>query len=99
MPNARSRHGVYIDGSLATMSLIYALEARGISSCCLVFDDSSALAERARQLLALEPAETVVLLLAAGYSDNQVRATHPAKKGVKEMRRFLTAPVKPCEVP
>lgn len=99
MPNARSRHGVYIDGSLATMSLIYALEARGISSCCLVFDDSPALAERARQLLALQPAETVVLLLAAGYSDNQVRPTHPAKKGVKEMRRFLTAPVKPCEVP
>ena len=99
MPNARSRHGVYIDGSLATMSLIYAFEARGISSCCLVFDDSPALAEKARQLLALEPAETVVLLLAAGYSDNQVRPTHPAKKGLEEMRRFLTPPMKPCEVP
>ena len=35
----RDRHAIYIDASLANMSLILALETLGLSSCCINWPD------------------------------------------------------------
>src|SRR5690606_31049145 len=38
-PEERDRHVIYIDASLAIMSFLYALEAQGLSSCCINWPD------------------------------------------------------------
>lgn len=68
-PEARDRHVVYIDGSLAAMQLMLALESLGLSSCSINWPDVE---ERERQLakiLGLAYQERTVMLLAVGYAD------------------------------
>lgn len=68
-PEARDRHVVYIDGSLAAMQLMLALESLGLSSCSINWPDVE---ERERQLakiLGLAFQERTVMLLAVGYAD------------------------------
>ena len=60
---------VYIDGSLAAMQLMLALESLGLSSCSINWPDVE---ERERQLakiLGLAYQERTVMLLAVGYAD------------------------------
>lgn len=46
----RDRHLIYIDSSLASMGLLYALESQGLSACCINWPD---VADRERTLISL----------------------------------------------
>ena len=75
----RDRHIPYIDGCLAAMNFINALEVQGISSCCVNFPDFADTEKRMAQVLKLQPWERAVMCLAIGYPDKNERVAYSQK--------------------
>ncbi len=56
-----------IDGGMFCMTLIYALHADGVGTCCLNWSASTRQDRRLRQTIRIKPHERVVMLMALGY--------------------------------
>ena len=84
----RDRHLIYIDASLATMSLLYALESQGLSSCCINWPDVPDRERAMATLLGLESDERVVMLVAVGYPDPDGLVASSQKKPLDQLRRY-----------
>lgn len=84
----RDRHIPYIDGCLAAMSLIYALEAQGVSSCCVNFPDYADTEKRMAATLGLPVWERAVMCLAVGYADPAERVPYSQKLPLTSLRRY-----------
>jgi nitroreductase len=63
------RHQPFIDGGLFTMSLLLALQAQGVSTCCLNWCVSPGVDAQAHQLGAIPASQRIVMFLAAGRAD------------------------------
>ncbi|MGG7566785.1 nitroreductase family protein [Rhodovulum sp. DZ06] len=65
-PHARDRRLIYVDGGLAAMSFMYALETVGLASCPINWPDVPKQERRMRAEIGLAPDERVVMLIAVG---------------------------------
>lgn len=79
-PFERDRHLIYIDGSLAVMQLMLALETLGLSSCPINWPEVDSREKKIRKLIDLEGYERVVMLLAVGYADKEGGIAYSQKK-------------------
>src|SRR5690554_2695832 len=79
-PYERDRHLIYIDGSLAAMQLMLALETLGLSSCSINWPDIEANEKKIRKVIELKSYERVVMLLAVGYADTTGGIPYSQKK-------------------
>lgn len=86
--NERDRHLIYIDGSLAIMSFIYALEVQGIGSCCINWPDIPRLETKMAQLLKLEKDERPIMLVAFGYPDPDGMVANSTKKPQEQLIKY-----------
>lgn len=86
--DARDRHLIYIDASLAAMGFIYALETQGIGTCCINWPDIEERERKMEQLLKLEPDERPIMLIALGYPDPEGMVAYSQKKPVEQLCRF-----------
>src|SRR5690606_11809839 len=68
-PYERDRHLIYIDGSLAAMQLMLALETLGLSTCSINWPEVDSNERKLRKLIKLKDYERVIMLLAVGYAD------------------------------
>lgn len=68
-PFERDRHVIYVDGALAAMQFMLALETLGLASCPVNWPDIDARESAMSQRLGLSPYERVVMLVAFGYPD------------------------------
>lgn len=68
-PAERDRHVIYIDGSLAAMQLMLALETLGLSTCSINWPDIEDREKRIRKIIELKDYERIVMLMAVGYAD------------------------------
>jgi len=84
----RDRHLIYIDSSLAIMSLLFALEAQGISSCCINWPDVPHREREMTRALGLAPYERVIMLVALGYADPEGYVPGSAKTDLRSYRSF-----------
>ena len=84
----RDRHVIYIDGALASMSLVYALETLGLSSCCINWPDIEEREREMERVLQLEPDERPIMLIAVGYPDPEGLVAYSQKKSVDQLCRF-----------
>jgi nitroreductase len=84
----RDRHVIYIDGALASMSFVYALETLGLSSCCINWPDVDATETQMATLLSLEPDERIVMLISVGYPDPEGMVPYSQKKPLDQLRRY-----------
>lgn len=84
----RDQHLIYIDGSLATMGFVYALEAQGLSSCCINWPVIEEREKRMAELLRLEPDERPIMCIAVGYADPDGLVAYSQKKRVDQLRRY-----------
>lgn len=64
----RDRHAIYVDGSLAAMGFMYALETLGLSTCPINWPDIPERELAARKLLHLDPDERIVMFISVGYA-------------------------------
>ena len=86
--NERDRHVIYIDGSLASMSLMYALETLGLSSCAINWPDVEHKERAMADLLSLEPDERVIMLISVGYPDPDALVPYSSKKSLDQIRKY-----------
>lgn len=84
----RDRHVIYIDASLAAMSLIYALETQGVSTCAINWPDIGTLENKMAKELALKPYEKVIMLISYGYPDPQGQVPFSQKKPLDQIRSY-----------
>lgn len=84
----RDRHAIYVDGSLAAMSFLYALETLGLSSSVINWPDFEPLEAKMQKLLALDLSERVVMLIAFGYADPATLVPYSQKKQLDTFRSF-----------
>lgn len=84
----RDRHLIYIDGALAAMSFILALEAQGVSSCCINWPDIESREQELTDLLKLDPDERPVMCIAFGYADPNGLVASSPKKPLEQLRRY-----------
>lgn len=64
----RDRHVIYIDGSLASMQFMLALETLGLSSCAINWPDIESREKKINKKLKLQFHERVIMLMAVGYA-------------------------------
>ncbi|MEO0348709.1 MAG: nitroreductase family protein [Cyanobacteria bacterium P01_A01_bin.15] len=86
--NERDRHVIYIDGSLASMSLMYALETLDLSSCAINWPDVEQNEKAMTELLSLEPDERVIMLISVGYPDPDSLVPYSSKKPLEQIRKY-----------
>lgn len=79
-PYERDRHLIYIDGSLAAMQLMLALETLGLSTCSINWPEVDANERKIRKVIQLKDYERVVMLLAVGYADSSGGIPYSQKK-------------------
>ena len=84
----RDRHLIYIDSALAAMGFLYALEAQGLSSCCINWPDVEEREQRMSALLNLDADERPVMCIAVGYPDPDALVARSQKKTVPQVRRY-----------
>jgi nitroreductase len=87
----RDRHIIYIDGALASMSFVLALESLGLSSCCINWPDVEEREQKMASLLKLEPDQRVVMLIAVGYPDPEGMVPASGKKSLTNLRSYNQA--------
>lgn len=83
-PADRDRHVIYIDGSLAAMQLMLALETMGLSSCPINWPDLDVPEQKMAKRLGLKPYERPVMLIAVGYAapDGMIPFSQKKRAGV-----------------
>lgn len=79
-PYERDRHLIYIDGSLAAMQLMLALETQGLSTCSINWPEVESNERKIRKIIQLKDYERVVMLLAVGYADKTGGIPYSQKK-------------------
>lgn len=86
-PLERDRHVIYIDGSLAAMQLMLALETHGLSSCPINWPDIEVPERKMAKLLDLAIYQRPIMLIAVGYPDPSGKIPFSQKKVVSVLRK------------
>lgn len=84
----RDRHVIYIDGSLAAMSFMLALETLGLSSCPINWPEIESRDALMMSRLGLAYDERVVMLIALGYADPDGLIPFSEKKNIEQIRSY-----------
>ena len=88
----RDRHLIYIDGALAAMQLILALDTLGIATCSINWPDVGSREKRLSSLLGLSPHLRPIMLIAAGYADPDGGIPSSQKKSADLLIRHVVLP-------
>lgn len=84
----RDRHAIYVDSSLAAMSLIFGLETLGLSSSIINWPDFEPLEAQMQKLLGLDISDRVVMLIAVGFAHGDGLVPYSQKKELDTFRSY-----------
>jgi nitroreductase len=87
--DASERHQPYVDGGLFSMSLILALRAHDIGSCCLNWCVPPATDRAAHQLLGLPASQRIIMLMAIGYAPEGTSVPRSPRRGLDDVFTVL----------
>ena len=87
-PHVRDRHVIYIDGALAAMSFMFALETQGVSSCSINWPDIPERERAASEMLGLDSDERIVMFMSLGYAAGEGLVPYSQKLSLPEVRRY-----------
>ncbi len=82
-PAERDRHVIYIDGGLASMQLMLALETMGLSSCPINWPDVEICERKIAKKLALPKHLRPLMLISIGYGQSSGQIPFSQKKSAK----------------
>lgn len=89
-PTEKDRHLVYIDGSLAAMQLMLALETLGLSSCPINFPDVEHSEAELAGLLSLDVNIRPVMMICVGYGNADGKIPFSHKKTATQLSRYVS---------
>lgn len=84
-PYERDRHVIYIDGSLASMQLMLALETLGLSSCVINWPDIEQFEVKMANKLGLSENQRPLMVISIGYADKKGMIPYSQKKSINEL--------------
>lgn len=84
----RDRHLIYIDASLANMSLMFALETLGLSSCAINWPDIEKREKEMEEFLNLKKYQRPIMCLAVGYADPEGLVAYSEKQNLDMIRKY-----------
>ncbi|KAA0993870.1 nitroreductase family protein [Dyadobacter sp. UC 10] len=84
----RDRHVIYIDASLAAMSLMLALETMGLSSCAINWPDIEAREKMMEDFLKINKHQRPIMCLGLGYADQEGMVAFSEKRPLSQIRRY-----------
>ncbi len=84
----RDRHLIYIDGSLANMALMFALETLGLSSVPINWPDIEDREEKMEKFLGLAKFERPIMCIGIGYPDLDELVAYSDKKPLGAIRVY-----------
>jgi len=84
----RDRHVIYIDASLASMSLMLALETLGLSSCPINWPDIESRERQMEELLQLEKYQRPIMCIGLGYADEEGMVAFSEKRPLELIRNY-----------
>ncbi len=87
-PTLADRHLMYVDGSLASMNLMLALESLGIGSCPLNWPEDKKKDDQVSKLLSLKPYERPIMMIAYGYADEKEKVACSVRKPIEQLRKY-----------
>jgi nitroreductase len=88
-PTERDRHLIYIDGSLAAMQLMLALETLGLSSCPINWPDIEWVEVKMLKTLALPETVRPIMLMAVGYGHADGKIPFSQKKSAAQLIEYV----------
>lgn len=83
------RHLGIIDASLSAMLLMLALTTEGVSTCPINWPDIPEKQKAISKAIKLKANEQVVMLIAYGYAQEEVRIPLSTKKSTKQLSQFI----------
>lgn len=78
------KNGVYVDGGLFSMNLLYALHEKGIGACSLNCCFSSKKESKIRQLIGLNNSEVMIMMITCGFVPENFKYALSEKYSVSE---------------
>ncbi|QLG88218.1 nitroreductase family protein [Chitinibacter bivalviorum] len=81
--DASERNQPYVDGGLFSMNLLYALQAQGLSTCCLNWCAEPAQDKAAHRDGEIPQAERIIMYLLVGYAANTARVPRSARRALE----------------
>ncbi len=88
-PSPGDRHLMYIDGSLAAMSFMLALESQGCASCPINWPDHKEADADLRKHLSIKAYERPVMLIAMGLAHDNSMVACSVRKEVEELLEII----------
>lgn len=86
----RDRHVIYIDGGLASMSFMLALETLGLSSVPINWPDIEYLEQKMENTISLAADERPMMLIGLGYADPEGGIPFSQKKSPEQLLNYNT---------
>ncbi|TLX77092.1 hypothetical protein E9993_05255 [Labilibacter sediminis] len=87
-PSISDRHLMYVDGSLAAMNFMLALESMGIASCPLNWPEDKAKDNIAGKILGLDKYERPIMMIAYGYAAEDGKLACSVRKPLEQLRKY-----------
>ncbi|WP_245905229.1 nitroreductase family protein [Pontibacter mucosus] len=85
----RDRHLIYIDASLANMSLMLALETLGLGSVSINWPDIESREQKMEKFLKLGPHQRPIMCIGVGFPDPEGMVAFSEKRDLNQIRKFL----------
>ncbi len=82
---ASERYQHWIDGGMFSMSIIMALHSLGLASCCLNWSKGPIDDIKLRKMIKLEGAHSVLMMLAVGYANDELKVCDSARRPIDEI--------------
>lgn len=84
----RDRHLIYIDASLANMTLMFALETLGLGSCPINWPEIESREKLMGDFLSLKAWERPVMCIGVGYPDPEGKVAYSKKRDLTKIRSY-----------
>lgn len=85
----QERYQHWIDGGMFSMSFIWALHSLGIASCCLNWSQSPSNDKAFRELIHIDLAHTVTMMIAVGKPDSENIVCSSERRPLKEVYTLI----------
>jgi nitroreductase len=84
------RYQNWIDGGMFAMTLVLALHARGLATCCLNWSNDAAVDVAFRTTAQIPPSHNVIMLIAVGTLPEAVQVARSARKPLEEVLTVIS---------
>jgi len=86
---AGERNQHWIDGGMFSMSIVMALHALGLASCCLNWSKGPVDDIKFRKLINIEDSHSIMMMLAVGYASDDLKVCYSARKPIENIYTHL----------